>query len=107
MKITDQLRRLAEKENRMRAEREVQNNPEWRTLSSQIKDVKHQLQIIRVNIKRKQYSIRKRQEALQIIQRSLAKFQSEESRIDTILKQLNAKVEQLRNAAMKRVSRKH
>jgi chromosome segregation ATPase len=107
LKIAEQLRRLAEKENSMRAERDVQSNTEWRTLQSQIKEIKQRLQIIRVNIKRKEYSIKSRRAALETIKTSLDKFKSEEKAVASTLRQLTSKVQELHKAALKRVADKH
>jgi hypothetical protein len=104
LKIAAQLKTLAEKETRMRADREVKNNPDWKSLQEEIKATRHKLQIIRVNIKRKQFSIASRLASIQTISAALKKFQREEHVQAKMLRALDAQVQSMRAAAIKSVA---
>jgi hypothetical protein len=103
LKIAAQLKTLAEKETRIRADREVNSNPDWKSLQESIKTIKYKLQIIRVNIKRKQFSIASRLAAVKTISESLKKFQREEQAEARALRELDAKAKSMREAAIKSV----
>ena len=86
----------------LEAEQRLTKEKEYVSIQKQIADLRHRLWQVRLNIKRKSYSIRVRKKAMTELEASLVTFQGEERQQRTRLQQLEKQLKEVSQNYMRK-----